>query len=296
MSRSEFECENTFRMMGQVYNANTPENHPIIFKTEQDFKAAMSILAVCAAMHPEIKVYAFQLMSNHIHMVAGGQETEIKKLFDFFVSRLEKHFANTLDLSGFNLKLFPVSDLSYLRNAIAYVNRNGFVVNNDVTPFSYPWGSSRYFFQPTITLYERICGRTIGVAALRTLIHSRTCDHLKGLKSIDGYISPLEFCHIAEAEGVFRDAKQYFHIISRNVESNSEIARTIGESIFYTDTDLYNAATKLAKEHFGNHNIKVLPVESKLEIAKRLHFDYNAGDKQLNRLLGIDLLILKAMF
>ena len=282
--------------MGQVYNANTPENHPIILKSEQDFKAAMSILAVCVAKCPEVKVYAFQLMNNHIHLVAGGSETEIHSLFDFFVSRLLKHFGNALDLSGFTLKLFPVSDLAYLRNAIAYVNRNGFVVNNDVTPFSYPWGSSRYFFQPAVRRYEEKCSRAIGIAALRSLIHSRTCDHLKDLKSIDGYISPIEFCHVEVAESVFRDAKQYFYTISRNVESNSDIAKSIGESIYYTDNDLYSAATKMAKEHFGDYKLNALPVDAKMEIAKRLHFDYNAGDKQLNRLLGIDLMILRALF
>lgn len=296
MSRTEFECENTFRRMGQVYNANTPENHPIILKTNQDFKAAMSILAVCAGMYPDVKVYAFQLMSNHIHLVAASSEAQIQEFFEFFVTRLDKFFAHTMDFSSFKLKLFPVSDLAYLRNAIAYVNRNGFVVNNDVTPFSYQWGSSRYFFQPVVRRYEEKCSRTIGIAALRALIHSRFCDHLKDLRYIDGYISPLEFCHIEEAESIFRDAKQYFYTISRNIEANSEVAKSIGESIFYTDSDLYSAASKMAKENFGNYNLKTLPVDAKLEIAKRLHYDYNAGDKQLNRLLGIDIMILKAMF
>ena len=296
MSKTEFECENTFRRMGQVYNANTPENHPIVLKTDQDFKAAMSILAVSASMCPEVKIYAFQLMNNHIHLVLAGQQSKIQEFFEYFVSRLSKHFGNSLELCGFKLRLFPVLNLAYLRNAIAYVNRNGFVVNNEVTPFSYPWGSSRYFFQPVVSRYEEKCSYAIGIVELRSLIHSRKCDHLKELKAIDGYISPLEFCHVKDAESIFRDAKQYFYTVSRNIESNSEIAKSIGESIFYTDNDLYSAATKMAKEHFGDQNLRTLPVDAKLDIAKRLHFDYNAGDKQLNRLLGIDQMILKAMF
>lgn len=296
MSRSVFECESTFRRMGPVYNANTPENHPIIFKKEQDYKAAMSILAVCIRMFPEIKLYAFQLMSNHIHLVVGGQAASIHRFFEYFVSRLKKYFGDAVDLSGFTLKLFLVTDIAYFRNAIAYVNRNGFVVNNDVTPFSYQWGSSRYFFQPVSRQYDEKCSHAIGVAALRSLMHSRTCDHLKDLRTIDGYISPVDFCNITEAESIFRDAKQYFYTISRNIESNSEIAKSIGESIYYTDNDLYSAASKMAMEHFGNHNLKILPVDAKIEIAKRLHYDYNATDKQLTRLLGIDLMLLKALF
>lgn len=296
MSRSERECENSFLRMGKVYNANTPENHPISFKTESDYMTAMSVLAVCIGMHPEVKLYAFQLMSNHIHLVTSGPVSVIRSFFDYFVNRIRKVLGNSVDLSGFTLKLFPVSDLYYLRNAIAYVNRNGFIVNNDVTPFSYPWGSSQYFFQPSARRYHETCGRAIGVATLRELMHSRACDHLKDLKFIDGYISPLEFCHIEEAENIFRDAKQYFYIVARNIESSSEIAKSIGESIYYTDTDLYIAASKMAKELYGDHNPKILPPEAKLDMAKRLHFDYNAGDKQLNRILGIDLSILKSLF
>lgn len=296
MSRNEMECESAFRRMGQVFNANTPENHPVIFKTESDFKSAMSILAICVKIHPGIKVYAFQIMSNHIHLVVGGSEGAIRLFFSFFVSRLNKFFRGEVSLDGFTLKLFPVSDMAYFRNAVSYVNRNGFVVNNDVTPFSYPWGSSRYFFQPLALSYHELTGRTIGITALRTIIHSRTCDNLKDMKIVDGYISPLEYCHIKEAENVFRDAKQYFYAISRNVETYSEVAKSIGESIFYTDTDMYNVALKMAKEHFGRHDLRTLPAEAKIEIAKRLHYDYNAGDKQIQRLLSIEAYVMKALF
>lgn len=296
MSKTERDCENTFSRMKQVYNANTPENHPIIFNTESDYKAAMSILAVCARLLPHIRIYAFQIMSNHIHMVVSGECSQIQDFFTYFRDRLGLYLNKTVDLSYFELKLFPIEDLSYFRNAVAYVNRNGFVVMNDVTPFSHPWGSSSYFFQPMSSRYSELAGKPIGNAAIRALMHSRQCDHLKGLKMIDGYISPLEFCDIKTAENTFRDAKQYFYAISRNVESYSEMARSIGESVFYTDSDLYNAAVRLAKDHFGRYDLRTLPVEAKMEIAKRLHFDYNAGDKQLQRLLSMDAMVLKAMF
>ncbi len=282
--------------MGQVYNANTPENHPVIFRTDYDYESAMSILAVCARMFPGMVIYAFQIMSNHIHLVAGGAGKEILEFFSFFVGRLNKYFGGQVDLSGFTLKMFPVSDLSYFRNAVAYVNRNGFVVNNEVTPFTYRWGSSQYFFQPVCVKYDKLVGRTIGITALRTLMHSRDCDAQRGMRIVDGCLSPLDFCHISEAEDTFRDARQYFYCISKNVEAYSEVAKSIGEAIFYTDSDLYAAASKIAKEQYGNGNLKMLPAEAKIELARRLHFDYNAGDKQLRRLLGIDEMVLKAMF
>lgn len=282
--------------MGQVFNANTPENHPVIFLSAEDYKCAMSILAISARMFGGIRIYAFQLMSNHIHLVVGGDPAVIHDFFGYFAGRLAKSFGNRIDLKGLELKLFPVNDLSYFRNAIAYVNRNGFVVNDDVTPFSYPWGSSQYFFQPLLRQFARSLGTPIGLSTLRELIHSKKCDMLKSLKVLDGYILPLEFCYVEVAEMAFRDARQYFYFISRNVETYREVAKSIGESVFYNDDDLYLAAVKMAKTRYGASELRTLPSMAKIDIAKQLHYDYNARDKQIQRLLNIDSSILKSLF
>lgn len=293
--RREEECEDVFRRMGTVFNANTPENHPVVFSTDEQFKAGMTILAVCAKMYPEIKIYAFQLMSNHIHLVIGGDGLRIQEFFDYYVGRLDKYFEGRLDFSEFKLKLFPVNDLAYLRNSIVYVNRNGFVVNNDVTPFSYPWGSSPYFFQPMVQRYVKFAGKAIGNASLRALMHTKASDKFYCLKIVDGYVSPLEFLNIETAESIFRDAKQYFYLISRKVESYSGVAKSIGEAIYYNDNDLYMAAMKISAENYNCRDPKILPAAEKIELARRLYFDYNAGEKQLQRLISIDANLLKAV-
>ena len=293
---SASECENIFRKIGPVYNANTPENHPVVFASERDYMDAMSILAICARMYQDVRIFAFQLMSNHIHIVIGGNEDVILDFFDYFVSRLDKYFEGKVDFSEFKLKLFAINDLSYFRNAIVYNNRNGFIVNNHFTPFSYPWGSSRYFFLPMARRYSALAGKTIGITRLRTLMHTRNCDALKDLKMVDGFVSPLEFCDIDTAESIFRDAKQYFYLISRNVEAYAEVAKSIGESLYFNDNDLYQAAVKLALEQYGTKDLKTLNVIQKMEMARRMHYDYNAGDKQLQRILKIGSDILKAMF
>lgn len=295
-NRREDECEYVFHRLGALFNANTPENHHLVFSTQDEFRAGMSILAVSAKMFPDIRIYAFQLMSNHVHLVIGGDEQRIQLFFAYFSGRLDRFLEGRCDLRNFTLKLFPVNNLSYLRNAIVYANRNGFVVNNDVTPFSYPWGSSSFFFQPTVVKYFEETGKSIGTVFLRTLMHTRSCDKYKYLKLIDGYISPLEFCDVATAESVFWDAKQYFYLISRKIEAYSDVAKSIGESVFYNDNDLYTVAVQLAKEHYGTHNLRALPATAKLELSKRLHFEYNASGKQLQRLISIDAELLDAIF
>ena len=40
----------------------------------------------------------------------------------------------------------------------------------------------------------------------------------------------------------------------------------------------------------------LLPKDAKLEIAKILHYDYNAGNKQIQRMLSLDTLVVNALF
>lgn len=284
----EMDCEKAFRKLGTVYNANTPENHPLVFKTEIEYKDGVSILGICARMFPDVKIYAFQIMSNHVHLVVGGEEDRIKTFFKYFVSRLEKYFRGEVDFRDFELKLHAISDLAYFRNAVVYVNRNGSVVNNKVTPFSYPWGSSAFFFTPVCERYNRLTGCPIGVRRIRSLMHSKYADQYGDLIDVDGFVSPIEFCDIHSAEATFRDARQYFNLISRDVESYAEIAKITGESFFYTDNDLYQAAVNIAKSTYGERKLNLLPAAAKINIAKRLRYDYNAGEKQIRRLLKID--------
>ena len=256
----------------------------------------MSILGISALMNREIQIYAFQLMSNHIHLVIGGDEQQIMSFFNYFVDRLEYCFPGRLDLKQFKLKLFQIEDIAYFRNSIVYVNRNGFVVNSNVTPFSYPWGTSICFFQPIVSKYFKLGGMAIGTRKIRNLMHTKNADSLSDTLIIDGYVPPLEFCKVSMAELVFRDAKQYFYLISRKIETYASIAKSIGEYVFYSDSDLFLAASKIAKDTFGAAELNALTAQQKIELAKRLHFDYNASEKQLQRLLKIDKNILNSMF
>lgn len=235
-------------------------------------------------------------MSNHFHFVIGGQRSRILEFFDLFSDHLRRHFRKEAIEKSFGIKLFPIDNLGYFRNAVAYVNRNGFVVNDNHTPFSYPWGTSAYFFNSMPRQLESLSSEKLGVKALRELLHSRLLDKYKNVPIVQGYISPLQYCNISASEQLFRDAKQYFYIISKNVESFSEIAKSIGESMYYNDNDLFLVATRIAKANYDTARLSDLPVQLKLELARRLHFDFNAGKKQLSRLLKISIEVLDTMF
>ena len=80
------------------------------------------------------------------------------------------------------------------------------------------------------------------------------------------------------------------------MESFSEIAKSIGETVFYSDSDLFLVANKYAKTNYGTSRLSDLDSRQKIELAKKLHYDYNAGDKQLQRLLRLSQDVVDALF
>lgn len=294
----EYSCEFQFRQLGDVFHLSTPENHPLIFSTEADYKRAMSILALCASMSPSIKIFTFQIMSNHFHFVVCGDETIIKQFFQFYLKCLRKasvaEGVKTIP-EMLDLNIRRIENVDQFRNSIAYDNRNGSVVNPDETPFSYPWGANRFFFNPDAK--KRVDNSTTCLLRDRQNIsHSRKFDKVEGLKMTDGYISPMSFCYIDQAESLFRNARQYFTKISRNMESWKEFANAIGESIYYTDEDMNSIVLRECQRVYSCSNATMLNPTQKIELAKKLHFEYKSGNKQISRLLKMDIQTINALF
>lgn len=294
-AQEESRCEFVFRQLGPCWHLYTPENHPVIMMDIVDFQAGMTLLAICAFNFPSIRILTFQWMSNHLHITLAGPEGDIIRLF----AMLKKYLGNYLkakdragSLDGWDCKLRPVEGLQDLRNVIAYNNRNGFLVNMDYTPFNYPWGANRCFFNPDAKARFRDCRDTIPCTVIRDNYRTHKLDGFAGKPFIDGIIPPQAFCDIASAEALFRNAKHYFSLISKNMEGMKTVAEEIGESLYYTDDDLYSILVGIARDQYGAAKPSILPTQAKIELARKLHYEYNASSKQIARMLKIDLAIL----
>jgi len=266
---------------------------------EEDYCAAMTLLAICALNFPSVRILTFQWMSNHLHITLAGPEKDIAALF----AMLKKYLGNYLasrgrpdSLKGWDFKLRRIESLSDIRNVIAYNNRNGFLVHRDSTPFTYPWGGNRFFYNPDAKQRFKDCRDTIPKTLLRDSFHTHKMDCFAGRPFMDGSIPPPVFCDFDSSEGLFRNARHYFSLISRNIESMKAIAQEIGESVFYTDDDLYSILLGICREHYDAVRPAHLPAQAKLEVARELHYDYNANAKQISRMLKLDLPLLESIF
>ena len=291
----------TLRKYGGVWHLCTPgKNQTVIFKNPEDYVFAMTLVAICAFDCPDVQIITFELMSNHVHFVLCGTEEQVKAFFALFKRRLARYFASIgrrVDLSKFKCeKPIPIDKLESLRNQIGYTNRNNFVVDPNHTPFSYPYGANSYYFSPVIKARKDANFKDLSERAKRLFLHTKQVDYPPEAIIVDGYLSPMSYCRLDIGEGVFRDARHYFNKLSKNIESYKDIADALGDTIYYTDDELSDALYNLSREKYGGQRITSLGKTDKMDVARLLHYEYNADNAKIARLLNLNQSIVDDLF
>lgn len=299
--RCERVFEWTIQRYGGVWHLCTPgEKQPIIFKNPEDYEFAMTLVAMCAYDCPNVQVITFELMSNHVHFILCGSESDVMAFFTLFRKRLLRYLTTRYgptDLSNFVCeKPIPIETVESLRNQICYTNRNNYVVDPDQTPFSYPYGANSYYFMPGA---KRLNGKRFGDLTLRgkrSLIHARETDYPAEYVITDGYFSPMNYCRLDLGEAVFLDARHYFNKLAKDIESYREIAAIVGDSIYYTDDDLFEVVKRICNDNYAGQRPKLLAKNEKIELARKLHYDYNADNAKISRLLKLPKTVVDQLF
>ena len=290
-SQQEQTCELTFLNGGPFWHICTDgKSMEIICETEDDYKFAVTVIGITAAL-TGVRILTFQVMSNHIHVIAEGMESMCKEFFAEIKRRLRRYrnsHGRFASFEKFEASYIPIDNLRSLRYEIAYANRNGYLANPSFTPFSYPWGSGFLYFNPHAFSSSAKPFNALTRDEKLKLCRSRVPDLPSGYCVDDGMILPQSFCAIKYGESLFRDAHQYFSIVSKNYEAYSEIAKRLGEDVFLTDDEMFAALSLLAKKKFGDGRVTLLPNNSKIDLAKTMRSDYNASEGQIQRMLRLD--------
>jgi len=297
-SIKEADCQYIFEKTGPFYHLWTPENFEIIFRNDSEFRIGMGIIAIASKCFPNVIVYTFVLMTNHLHILAAGEESRLREMFAYItkcLKRMAEDSGRMMNWGMFIPGIRCLTSLADVRNVLIYDNRNGFLVHDNYTPFSYPWGANNCYFNPDAKKRYAESSAFSTIKSRRLISHSHISDEIQGLKILDQCFSPFSFCKVEMGEQLFRDATHYFYLLGRNIEQNKEIAKEIGESISYTDDELYGAISAKCRAEYGNANPSQISAEAKINMAKLMRFDYNASQKQIQRILRLDARVLQSI-
>lgn len=290
-SESERHCQMSFSMCGEVYHAYTSGREmPVLLTSVDDLAFTMNVIAYAAfTFRDAIKIVAFAVMNNHFHFVLAGSRTDISDFFRFIVKKLKRTIPGAGEMT---LYFKPISDLGAMRNNIVYTNRNGYVANPDHTPFSYPWGTGRYYFNeiPSSATFADIGynqNRTIFRGANVHLPADWPMEYEHDGSSSAVYVAPGSYCAISLGMAMFRDAHQYFAMVSKNVEAYAGIAVDLDDGEFLTDQELFAEVLKILRSKYAGARVSDLSGAQKLDIVRTLHYDYRSSNGQIRRVLGI---------
>ena len=232
-SNKEGRCLLCFGELGPCHHLWTPENLEIIFRNTDEFRIGMGIMAVAAKCFQDVRIITFELMTNHLHIMAAGDESRLGQMFELIkklLMRMASDAGRTINWTAFTPGVRHLNDLADARNVLIYDNRNGFLVHDNYTPFSYPWGANRFYFNDEAKLRYELLKNIPTFRCKRKLFHSNIADSMMNFKILDGYVSPLCYCRTDIGEKLFRNAQHYFSKLSRSVESSVTIAKEIGEN------------------------------------------------------------------
>ena len=299
-SEKERICESIFIANGpywHVYTDGTKMQN--IFCCEEEFISGMWCLAAALHLSKDVKALTFELMTNHVHLILAGQRNNCINAFDLFAARLKKAFPKrdrAIDWNLLKMDILPIESLQALRNEIIYANRNAFVANAAYTPDSYPWGGGCTYFCPWLKHLPTSPLGGLPILTQRSLLHTKRIESFADLKQLDSMPFIPSFCDIELGESMFRDARSYFNSLTRNAEAFSQIASRLKDSVFMTDDELYSVLYSYINKEYSVKTAAELTAQQKIDTARHLHFNCNASNQQLRRMLRMDLAILEELF
>ena len=281
----------------------------LLFRDKHDYREGMNMVALSACkFSKKVGIYAFELMSNHLHFVIESSKEDAMDFYHDFYARLRRFLGRQGrggELNSISYSLIPVDNETYLKNLIAYVHRNAFLVNSAYSPFNWLWGTNAHIFNSLESHMHKMPLHQIPNRTRQEKFHSREVDfphdyyligNFDGENILSGYISPACYCKIKECEQLFTSAHQYYFNVTRRVESFSDIARELGDIITYTDEELFSTATHLLLTKYNKEKFSMLNRNEKIEIAKVLHFNYNADNAQICRILRLNDSLVDSLF
>ena len=118
----------------------------LLFRDEEDYIYGINTLALILLQFPSVVIYAFTLMSNHIHLLLGGPREQCEAYYDAVMHRLSLWLKRKYGLSGVvpygpeNREVVVVKGLDHFVIEVLYLLRNPFKAKI-CYPGDYPWSS-----------------------------------------------------------------------------------------------------------------------------------------------------------
>lgn len=283
-----------------------------MFRDNEDYVTGINYLAVCqialnqtalnqTALNQitpnqitpkKIEIIAFCLMSNHLHIVAKGENAILKKFIISFKRRYSMWLARKynehkiLHRTAFTIK--EIDSTEYLKQVIAYVLRNPIAAGINVSPFQYKWSSASCYFRQKDIGSKKIQTWLTG-NGIRRIFKTRTLI-IDGINIIDGEMADLmSFVKFTEVEAIFKTPRALMYFMSKDNDNEIELEMNTLKKVSYNDSTVINAIRQICEKKFQTSQINALGIHEKCSFVKYMKKNFNSSPKQIARILSLRL-------
>lgn len=260
------------------------------FRDTDDFKVAMSYVALEAIRCEEGSVLAFILMSNHVHFVLKGWREEIVDFINRFKTRYSHYYRGKYGVkeflrgNGLDVKEIPYDDEAAER-AVAYVLMNCVAAGICAHPSQYPWGTGALLFNQASPDGEP--ASSYSARALKRMLHS-SCPDIpqEWIVGKDGYILPQNYVDVAAVELLYRTPKRLNYFLQSSSKARKRLA--IEENLpAFKDQTILAALPDLCRSLFQKESFSQLSEQEQAEFSRQILFRFSADVTQIARVCGV---------
>ena len=273
---------------------STPLTDCLLFRNDKDKKYFLNRLALCLLAH-NIKIYAYCLMDNHIHLLISGEEADIDSFFLDLKRAYGKYVAQDttageVDLSKFNQSKRVITGEEDFKGVVAYILRNPGAAGIS-SPFAYKWSSAFLYFNPWLSLFSGVTLKEYGKGKALKEFGTRI-DIPDSYTIIDGVLNPVCWCDYRKVEQLFSRSQDLFKLLGKwGVEDEEDAKMVKAELNGYTDTELRAKVQDFCSIH-GVSKVSELNAGEIRNLVSTASLRWKASRKQLERVLGKEAVIL----
>ena len=271
---------------------------PWMFQDDKDFISGVNRIGVCSFL-ANVKVVSYVLMDNHVHFVLLGTMPLCKEFITRYKHLTGKYIYTRYSIKGHirgvSARIIPIVDNDNLKAVISYIDRNPVVAGYKSLPVEYPWGSARYVFRenPEAGKENMLAIGTIPVRQMAGMLGTRVKLPNEWQVDNSGMIYPPCFLEEDIIEALFKSPVGYIYHLAKKMEGEIDAVICSGNRSFIPDKELRPVVTQLDADMFGNNDIRILNLSSRLVIARKLRYEYASTHKQIARMLHLDVEMLK---
>ena len=263
----------------------------LLFRDEEDYIYGINTLALILLQFPGVVVYAFTLMSNHIHLLLGGSKEQCEACYDAVMHRLSLWLKKKYGLSGVipygpgKREVVIVKGLEHFIIEVLYLLRNPFKARI-CCPGDYPWSSVGMYF----TRRGKMTGRkasTFTVRELRRIL--KTNIRIPGNWEIteSGMVIP-HFVNWKAVEKAFgNDEAIFLRRMMEPVEARHNQLSGLPMELKFSDQEIAARVRSICQNELNVKDHRQLSAKELLRLCRTLSMRFGTSAEQLQRVLGV---------